>query len=496
LLSINVLVRFAPREVLMTYRPMIRIAAVAIVACMTLAAAHAAAEPDAPVYASDTYPIRVFSDDETLGLAALADAEAAWAVQIEGMGFAPPLRVVGGVIEEGFDLYLDPSVSSNTLVTFDILGDDPSTPATDCPTIGLLNPIYMDDAALLTMCVRHVLNHGSLHAVDCIEPQMPAFDMFTVAVEMLTDNDHPYWQAHYLPDFQEIPWASLDFVITNPDYVFYMFGSALFTLFLEERYGDADGGLLVDAWARTPQDGTILTFNQEWCTADVDNEPDFLDAIAQELEARGATMDEALTAFTEWRYFVGADDDGAHFADGATWTGGEVARDATWAAADLPIDTGVVTKLAEWGSAYVELDPAGIPESKRLVVSFEGDPASQWAAQILLPAADGPAGNAPIPLDDGHNGASAEILTAPFTKVVLAVTNLGDGVHDPEDSEWGNANGNFDYRFELVDAPPPDAGAPDAGDDGGTDGASGGGGCGCRIATGGSGDASLLARLF
>lgn len=483
----------------MGYRALVRIASAAVVACVTLAAAEATAEPDAGVYGSEAYPIRIFSDDAELGAAALAEAEAAWEEQIVGIGFPPPKRVAGGAIGDGFDAWLDGDLSSGVLVTFDILGDDPATAATDCPTIGRLNPIYMDDAAILGMSIRHVLNHGSLHAVDCVEPQMPAFDMFTVAVEVMTgDGGHPYWLPHYLPAFQSLPWASVDYVVTNMDYVYYMFGSALFTLFLDEKYGAGDGALLVDAWARTPQDGTILTWDQEWCTADVDNEPDFLDGIAAELGARGATMDEALVAFTEWRYFVGGDDDGAHFADGAAWVGGEVARDASLGAADLPVaGAGPASRLAETGSAYIEIDPAGLDPTRRLAVAFEGDAAARWAAQLLLVPADGAATVVPIALAGDRIGESGDVDFAPYASVVLAVTLLGDGAHDPEDHEWTNAAGGFEYSIEVRAADGGADGGPDADADAGELFTSGGSAsaCSCR-AVGDGRRPTLLPRIF
>ena len=483
----------------MRYRPLIRIAFAAVVACVTFAAAHVGAEPDATVYASPTYPIRVFSNDAAIGEAALAEAETAWEQQVDGIGFDEPERVVDGGVEDGFDVWVDDTLGSSVLVTFDILGDNPATPRTDCPTIGRLNAAYMGDEDILRMSVRHVLNHGSLHAVDCLEPQMPAFDMFTVAIEVETDDAHPYWLPSYLPAFQELPWRSLDYVTSSMDHVFYMFGSALFTLFLDERYGDADGTLLVDAWARTPQDGTLLTWNQEWCTADVDDEPDFLDAIAAELEERGATMDEAVTEFTAWRYFVGADDDGAHFAKGAAWAGGEVLRDATLGAADLPVaSAAAVNRLCETGSGYVELATAGIDPSQRLAFSFSGDPDTRWAAQLLLVPASGPAVVQPIPLTGDRAGTSADVDPAPYAKIVLAVTDLGDGVHDPEDEDWSFVDGKFTYSIALHAAPDgdPDAGA-DAGSDGGEQFSAGGSasGCACR-ATGGAPAAGLLAALL
>jgi len=480
---------------------LIRIAAVMAVACLSFAAKRAFAEPDAGVYESETYPIRVFSNDEALGLAAVEEAEIAWEQQIVEMGFPQPQRVVDGEVVEGFDAWMDEDIGTGVLATFDILGDNPNTPASDCPTIGRLNPTYMSEE-ILTMGIRHLLNHGSLHAVDCIEPQMPAFDMFTDAVEVMNDDDHPYWKSAYLPGFQSMPWKSLDWVATSMPAGYYMFGSALFALFLEEKYGDADGSFLVSAWARTPQDGTILSQNQEWCTADVDNEPDFLDGIAAELEARGATMEEALIAFTEWRYFVGADDDGAHFAKGATWDGGEVVLEAALAISDLPVvNAEQENKLGETGAAFIELDLAGADPAQRLAFSFAGNAATRWAAQLLLVPAEGPAVVQTIPLDSDTAGTSGDVDVSAYAKVVLAVTDLGDGVHDPEDAEWTSLYGSFRYSIEPHAA---EDGEPDAGADAGADTGADAGeiaaddsedGCSCRIVASPA-DAGLLATLL
>jgi hypothetical protein len=463
--------------------------AIGIMASAVCYSPESAAEPPGEVAQSATYPIRVFYDTSLAEFVpqVMSDTEDAWQVVIVDQGLIPPLHMVGDVVEIGFDVVLDITIAG--LAQYEIAGVDATTPATDCAMLNYFNPMGAATLDYIRMTVELLVARSSLRAVDCIEPVKPAYDMFGVAFGVLSMGDqNPYWLSSELPSFQSLPWNSLDYAGGSSTVeIFYPYGSALFTLFIDEAYGDGDGSFLVDVWNGTAQDGTIESWSGLSCTSDVENEPDYLDAIGTQLESVGASFDEAMVEFAEWRYFIGADDDGAHFVNAASWTGGEVARDTVLAAGDLPVDgMACANPVAELGTAYVEVDLAelGVPEEP-LEVSFEAvTEGSSWSAvAYFIPSEGGAATIQPLTFTDADHGSLMLPGLSSYAKMVLAVVNLGDGDHDGDAYDWSTENGEFRFSIgphadELEDA------GVDAGDDAGTS-ASSDDGCACSAAVGG-----------
>ncbi|MBW2277251.1 MAG: hypothetical protein JRF63_07145 [Deltaproteobacteria bacterium] len=472
-------------------------------------ASKAEAEPPGEVAESDTYTIRIFYDISMVDDVPLmmAEAEAAWVDLVEGHQLSPPLTMFGDVVDVGFDVLLDTEIPG--VGTYEVLGDSPDTAITDCPTLAWFNPWAAPTEEMLTMTMHHLLARQCLRAVDCIEPYKPAYDMFAVAYGYYYMGlDHPYWLSSELPAFQSMPWKSLDYVGASSDMddVFYAYGSALFALFLDEVYGAGDGALLNSTWDRTAQDGTILTWTGPFATADVENEPDFLDAIAAELEEQSSSFDEAFLEFVEWRYFLGADDDGAHSPSAADWTGGEVTRDILLAADDLPVeDKGCENRVAEYGSNYIEIDVTALDPEVSLDFEFDGNPETSWWAGLFLIPEDGAATVQPFEMGDEFSGETSVGDPTAFSQIVIAVANLSDGEHDGDAEQWGTATGDFTYSITGpagsdsdtdVDSDTDSDSDSDTDSDAGAEptGSSNDGGCSCR-AVDETSDVSLLALL-
>jgi len=467
--------------------------AIGIMASAVCYSSESAAEPPGEVEQSATYPIRVFYDASLVDFVpqVMSDTEDAWQTVIVDQGLVPPLHMVGDVAEVGFDVVLDISISG--LAQYEIAGVDATTPATDCAVLNTFNPMGAATLDYIRMTVELLVARSSLRAVDCIEPVKPAYDMFGVAFGVLSMGDlNPYWLSSELPSFQALPWNSLDYAGgSSATEIFYPYGSALFTLFIDEAYGEGDGSFIVETWNGTAQDGTIESFSGLSCTADVENEPDYLDAIGSQLESVGASFDEAMVEFAQWRYFIGADDDGAHFANAASWAGGEVALDTVLTVDDLPVDGQTCENpVAELGTGYIEVDLEGLgaPEEP-LEVSFEAvTEGSSWSAvAYFIPSEGGEATIQPLAFTDADHGSLMLPELASYAVMILAVVNLGDGDHDGDAMDWSTANGEFRFSIgphvdDLEDAGV-DAGA-DAGDDAGS-GASSDDGCACSAAVGG-----------
>jgi hypothetical protein len=473
-------------------------------------APRVSAEPPGEVAESEIYPIRVFYDSSFTDDVPLmiAEAEAAWADLVDGHQLPPPLTMFGETVGEGFDVLLDVDIGG--VGTYEVLGDHPDTAIADCPTLAWFNPWAAPTEEMLTMTMHHLLARQCLRAVDCIEPYKPAYDMFAVAYGYYYMGlDHPYWLSSELPAFQSLPWNSLDYVGSSSDMddIFYAYGSALFTLFLDEVYGDADGALLNAIWERTSQDGTILTWSGPFTTADVDNEPDFLDAIAAELEDQGSSFDEAFLEFVEWRFFMGDDDDGAHSPNAADWIGGEVERDIVLTAEDLPVeDKGCENRVAEYGSNYIEIDPADLDPEVTLDFEFDGNPETNWWVGLFLIPESGAAEMQPFNMNDEHTGEAVLDDPTAHDKIVLAVANLSDGDHDGDAEDWGTAVGDFTYSITGpagsdsdtdVDSDTDSDTDADTDSDAGAEPSTSGseGGCGCREVSATGRSVTLLGLL-
>jgi len=471
-------------------------------ATVLLVASGAAAEPPGEVSESTDYPIRIFYDESMSEVVAqtLAEAEAAWEDAVVLRGLPAPLTMFGDTVGEGFDVLLSMEIAG--VGTYEVLGDHPATSITDCPTLAWFNPLAAPTDEMVTMTMHHLLTRQSLRAVECIEPYRPTYDMFAVTYGIhYMGADHPYWLPYELPGFQALPWKSLDYGGMTADDIWYPYGSALFTWFLDETFGDGDATMLIDVWERAAQDGTIESWDGPFAYSDVENEPDVLDAIAAELEEQGSSFDEAFVEFVEWRFFIGADDDGAHSPMAADWTGGEVAREIVLGADDLPVVNQVPENpVSEYGATYIEIETANLTDLEELVVELFPDAETAWWAGLFLIGESGPATVQEVEIDDGFGSGTVE-GPAGYERVVIALANLGDGDHDLDAADWApddfgysigwpGADGDSDTDADTDADADADSGV-DAGASGKSDDS-----CGCRFLGHRSTDAGLFAVLL
>jgi hypothetical protein len=122
------------------------------------------------------------------------------------------------------------------------------------------------------------------------------------------------------------------------------------------------------------EDGHIIDVdpvNTEVVTADVDNSPNWFDAIGDVLVAKGSSFDEAYQDFAIWRLLTGLWDDGHHFQDAAKYP--LPAFTATVDPATLPIKVVHPTKLvARYGTSYVRVDSSKLAAGKAIKLSVTG----------------------------------------------------------------------------------------------------------------------------
>ncbi len=243
---------------------------------------------------SETYPIRVHYSEgwEVRAAAALEAAETAWAVQVDQLGFAPPVLPDDAAGPE-LDIYLA------ELAPWEGWAWAPDQTDTD-PTDGRsAAPAYVAfdrDVPVdwLAPYVVHEFNHVLQYAYDFNEAAITPWEATAVAAQKWTLGDvASYWDAD-VGDFQAVPWAP---VLVGDSYElldrygidgYYEYGAGLWMVALDEAFGDGHGSIGPALWEATAQEGDV-------------NEPDFVDAVA---EATGSLAD-AMDAIAEARHAWG-----------------------------------------------------------------------------------------------------------------------------------------------------------------------------------------------
>jgi hypothetical protein len=182
----------------------------------------------------------------------------------------------------------------------DTVADNPVTPYDDYATYMAIDAFGPYGGELLDTTLAHEFNHA-LQASDDWWESAFIYEMSATFVEALVypDQDDYYYT---IEDFQNHPEWSL---FHDDNYrTWYMYGAAMYLHFLRERHFPQDPSFIARIWNAKRSDP-------------VTRRPDVLDALRSVLLAeRGLELDASVIEFMQWRWFVAAFDDGAHFTGG------------------------------------------------------------------------------------------------------------------------------------------------------------------------------------
>ena len=385
---------------------------------------------------SSTLPIRVtYKSTSTLAQAqqVLAAAENAWTIETGDYGFPVP------AIEPGagrFRIYIDDTGMGGGAYTVPY-AEDPSTARSDC-----FSYIVYDPTNSTSECpgvVAHELNHAMQATLDCLESWV---FMENTATYIMCQIDPPSWQyAYYLMNvFQTHPWRALDY--NNYSQMDgYEYGGVLWPIYLTSAYAPQDGPVFMRrVWEACVQDDTT-------------NSKDYFEAVKEVVAASGgpAALETVFADFSEARYFVGTDSDGAHIPAAASFATCEVTTVAHYGTASLPIVGAKPTtdkQPATYGANHVELTLGG-NYTTRLRVSFDGADQTRWAARVLL-VGGGATESLPLTLDATTQAGVLEVDPTGRTKLVLVIANLATPAYTPNDMHWPTADYSFSIEPVLV----------------------------------------------
>jgi len=422
---------------------------------------------------SSLYPIVIHFDaaasaDETTRAQAILDAlEVSWDVQVDQLGFQPPVipDAEGG---PEFDVYLFEYFWGSAFVAADgwddaVVGDGLNS-ASSYMVIDNRLP-----TAWVNSYVAHEFNHACQWATDFTELTLPIWEGTANAAAGWTFGADAGWDINVGSWQEASDWPAL---VGQGAYTWYgggvgyyfEYGSALFVVFLDEKYGAGDGMKGAELWANAANEG----FTQE---------PDAVDAFAA---TAGTTVGDALNHLAVVRFLTGDDWDDRGLIDAEDW-----APDMAVPAA--PIDGSTLPLLGQplpvqpyvTGQVFVDIDLSTLPAS-----TGTGEP---WLDVSLSSPTLLEAGLAVMWWDDadqvGDESAwgvdpTVSIPSEGLTRVVVAATNLGPTGWDGDDDPYARADFllSVETRLEGPTTTPGETGetgdtgtVPTGGTDTGTD---------------------------
>jgi hypothetical protein len=221
----------------------------------------------------------------------LGHVEHAWQVQIDRGGALPPLDDHGVAGPDGrFDVYLWRGI--DTLYVDGIAPDD-TTWYGDWSTFMVLDPWGQYGGAELEANIFHELRHASQGSDDWWE-HIHAFEA-----------EATLWEVAYY-GFERLPLVWRDYQ-AHPEWTlfrddgyrtWYMYGGALFLLYLRDHAFHGDLSFSNDMWRRcrnAPGADVAPRLNQ----------PDFADALQAMLAAKGSSLFDEVLGFARTRWYTG-----------------------------------------------------------------------------------------------------------------------------------------------------------------------------------------------
>lgn len=365
----------------------------------------------------------------------LAAAELAWDMQVDGVGFRPPLLpdLAGG---PEYDIYLVEYYQGTAFVAADdysddVVGDGYSGTSSYMVVDARLPTQWID------LYVAHEFNHASQWNTDFTEWTLPLWEGTATNAQVWTlGAADGKWDLD-VADFQEA--SRFPALLSDSYYTYYgpglgwlyEYGAALWVRFLDEKYGSNDGAMGVLLWDEAASEAVL-------------REPDVVDAFAA---TAGTSLGDAMNHLAVVRFLTGDDWDARGLEDAAAWGPDEAVPASMRAAADLPLlGESLDVQPFVTGQVYVDVDLTG----GLGLDPADGDP---WLRVGLDSISGHETGVAVMWWDDaGQVGDSSawgldpevEIPAEGLVRVAIGITNLGPAGWD------GDENSYLDPQIDLT----------------------------------------------
>jgi hypothetical protein len=347
------------------------------------------------------------ADEQAMAEQVLGHVEHAWQVQIDAGGALPPLDDHGLAGPDGrFDVYLWRGVDEPYVVG---VAPDDITWYDDTSTSMVVDPWGEYGGAELEANVFHELRHASQGSDDwwehahAFEAEATLWEAAYYGIERLSLAWEAY-QAH--PE-----WT----LFRSDGYrTWYMYGGALFLLYLSEHAFGGDLAFSNSMWQRS-RNAPGANVHPEL------NEPDFADALQDLLAAQGSSLFDQVLGFARARWYTGARANGS-------LPGGAI----------LPeVAHGTHTRRTGARQTSFSASPQMLGTSYVVVERAATDPAALWVslsttsggARFAVQTVGGAPADATLDLGAGP----VQVSFGSGTALTFVVTALpADGVFDPD----------------------------------------------------------------
>lgn len=342
-------------------------------------------------------------EDEAVATAVLAALEHAWDVQVDQIGFSPPVPdTVDGPELDFYFVAQDPYYAWTAGDAYEdaFPGDGRSSTAAYI--------VFSRDlpADVLDAYVAHEFNHILQWATDFTEPTLPIWEGTATAAQTWTLGEAGDW-AQDVPSFQEVPWAPTllsDGYVIEPNTglgAYFEYGAALWVMHLDQLVGGGgEGGRLL--WENAASEGP--------------NEPDVVDGAI----AIAGSFPELMNGIARSRWLVGD-----WWVEDALQGAADWGPDYVPPVADDPGEVWIPADLFVTGQAFARFDVRGSEGALELDVESASGLESALAVFWRGPAGSGETTGFPV-----------QIQTAGVDEVVAVVTNLGPPGWDGDDNPY------------------------------------------------------------
>ena len=337
--------------------------------------------------------------DEAKAAEMLGILENAWTVQVDQLGFSPPLDDDGACGPDGgYDVFLWRGVDGAFV---DGVADNPRTPHDDYSTYMAIDAFGVYGGPFLDTTLAHEFNH-SVQASDDWGESSLIYEMTATFVEALVYPDQDDW-FYTMEDFQARPNRSL---FHDDAYrTWYMYGAAMFLHFLRDRHFPQDSAFIARVWFAMRSEPPA-------------DRPDFVDALrAVLLDERGVALDEAIVEFMQWRWFTGEYDDGNHFTRGADWPYPVATLQVDAADASIAIDI----RAMHYGAEYVRVSNEGNAERVFDIDLQNDDSTVSW--RLITVEGDDAGTLLAVPAQSSRVLVAVTIPAAPVSATTLSFGN-------------------------------------------------------------------------
>jgi hypothetical protein len=343
---------------------------------------------------SATHPLRVHwraRAEEPVAQDVLRFLDEAWTIQVDGLGLPAPItdELGGGEFgcgpDERIDVFLFRGIEEAYV---DVVVENTDTPIEDYGPYMVIDAFGDYGGEFLRPTVFHEFNHMTQAALDWLDAAN-IYEMSATFVEEAVIDSHDSWEFTIF-DVTDNPDWSID---RDDGYeTFFMYGQALYLIFLQHAVFDGDIDFFVQMWRGL---------------ASPAGEPPYQDALDVILADKGLTFLDTVPRYARWMAYVGDRDDGAHFPRGGLYP------DVFASVVEVSAATTTTVRPMVLGSAHIDVDAAG-----PVTVALEGTlPADVELVVQQVPgtASDGDVLTLPATVPAGSRLVVTVMPTAPYS---------------------------------------------------------------------------------